>query len=107
MIAWRKVKTTTRWTTRTTPGGGGTMNVRPQLEELETRSALSLADLAAFQQQFLPPLQAQFNALVPAIQSTLQADLNQQKAALAPFFPAANQSALNALFAPEQQFVNG
>jgi len=82
------------------------MNVRPQLEELETRSALSLADLAAFQQQFLPPLEAQFHALVPAVQSSLQANINQQKAALAPFFPAGNQSALNALFAPEQQFVN-
>ncbi len=82
------------------------MNVRPQLEELETRSALSLADLAAFQQQFLPPLQAQFHALVPTVQSTLQADLNQQKAALAPFFPAASQPMLTALFAPEQQFVN-
>jgi hypothetical protein len=82
------------------------MNVQPQLEELEERSALSLADLAAFQQQFLPQLQAQFHALVPVVQSTLQTNLNQQKAALAPLFPAASQPALGALFAQEQQFVN-
>jgi hypothetical protein len=82
------------------------MNVRPQLEELETRSALSLADLAAFQQQFLPPLQVQFQALVPLAQSSLQSNLNQQMQTLAPLFPAASQPALSALFAQEQQFVN-
>ena len=49
MILWRKAKTTTRWDdTRHTLGGGRAMNVQPQLEELEERSALSLADLAAF-----------------------------------------------------------
>jgi hypothetical protein len=81
------------------------MNVQLQVEELEERSMLSAADLASFQQQLLPSLQTQFNALVPIVQSTLQTSLNRMEA-LAPLFPAQFQPLLGALFAQEQQFVN-
>jgi hypothetical protein len=81
------------------------MNVQPQLEELEDRMAPTAADLAAFQQQRLPQLQVQFNALVPIVQSTLQTDLNHLEA-LAPLFPTPFQPLLSAVFAQEQQFVN-
>jgi hypothetical protein len=75
------------------------------LEELEERSVLSAADLASFQQQLLPSLQTQFQALVPVVQSTLQTNLNRLEA-LAPLFPAQLQPLLGALFAQQQQFVN-
>ncbi|HEY7155875.1 MAG TPA: hypothetical protein VH575_18070 [Gemmataceae bacterium] len=81
------------------------MHVQLQLEELEERSVLSAADLASFQQQTLPSLQTQFQALVPLVQSTLQTNLNHLEA-LAPAFPAPLQPLLGALFAQQQQFVN-
>ena len=81
------------------------MQVHPQLEELEERSLLNAADLASFQQQILPSLQTNFQALVPIVQSTLQTNLNHLEA-LTPLFPAPLQPVLGALFAREQQFVN-
>src|SRR5487761_1000006 len=82
------------------------MHVQPQLEELEDRAAPSAADLAAFQQQVLPTLKAEFHALIPAIQSNLQSNLNQLEA-LGSTLPAAFQPTLNALFSQEQQLING
>ncbi|MHB1423826.1 MAG: hypothetical protein ACYC3I_11650 [Gemmataceae bacterium] len=81
------------------------MNVQLRLEELEDRSAPTAAELAAFQQQQLPMLKAQFHAVVPIVQTTLQSELNRLEA-LTPLLPAAYQPLLSAVFSLEQQFVN-
>jgi hypothetical protein len=86
-------------------GGGLLMNVQLHLEELEDRLAPSAADLAAFEQQLLPALRAEFHAIVPVVQANFQNQLNQMES-LGRTLPAAYQPLLNAYFSQEQQLIN-
>lgn len=81
------------------------MSFQPWLEELEERSLPSAVDLSALPQSTLAPLQAQFLALIPIVQSTLQASLNNAEV-LASALPPQFQLLLSGVFAQDQQFMN-
>lgn len=81
------------------------MNIELHLEELEDRLVPSAADLAAFEQQQLPALRAEFHAIVPIVQANFQNQLDQMES-LGRTLPAAYQPLLNAYFSQEQQLIN-